>query len=259
MSGLTGKCILVTGSTSGIGVSFTMLALQQGAKVVAVAHHAEALAELEQRIGCDELVGAVADVAESVQVKAAVDLGVAKFGRLDGAFNNAGLVGDFGFLDEYPDDEFDRVVRTNIYGCFNVLKHVIHAIRQGDQGGSIVSTSSTCGFRGMQNIPAYVASKHAVEGLTRTAALEGSQFGIRVNCVAPGFVDTQMMALTHKVMDPEDPSRAMQGIAAQVPMQRYARPEEIAQAAAWLLSDDSSYVTGQVVNVDGGISSGFLK
>jgi NAD(P)-dependent dehydrogenase (short-subunit alcohol dehydrogenase family) len=259
MPSLTGKSVLVTGSTSGIGLAFTTHALKEGASVVAVGRRDEALADVEARLGCDELLAVRADVGDAAQVASAVEQGMKKFGRLDGAFNNAGLVGDFGTIDEYSDEEFDRVIRTNIYGSFNVLKHVIGAVRQSGRGGSIVSTSSTCGFRGMASIAPYVASKHAVEGLTQSAALEGATIGIRVNCVAPGFVDTEMMGLTHKVMDPEDPARAMKGIADQVPMQRYAQPDEIARVVAWLMTDEASYITGQVLNVDGGISSCFLR
>jgi NAD(P)-dependent dehydrogenase (short-subunit alcohol dehydrogenase family) len=257
MTALGGKNILVTGATTGIGLALTRLALETGANVLVVAHRPQALEELVGELGCRQLVGTVADIAEAEQVEAAVALAVESFGSLDGAFSNAGLVGNFSALHDYPESEFDRIIKTNIYGSFHVLKFTMRAIRSHGRGGSIVSTSSTCGYRGMASIGAYVASKHAIEGMTRCAALEGAPVKIRVNCIAPGFTDTPMMALTHNALDPDDPARAMKSIADQIPMQRYAHPKEIALAASWLLSDESSYVTGQVYGVDGGGSTGF--
>lgn len=257
MTALSGKNILVTGATTGIGLAFTRLALETGANVLAVAHRPEALAELIAELGCDHMLGIVADVTEAEEVEAAVAGAVEAFGSLDGAFSNAGLVGGFSALHEYQEPEFDRIIKTNIYGSFHVLKCTIAAIRAHGRGGSIVATSSTCGYRGMANIGAYVASKHAIEGMTRSAALEGAAVNVRVNCIAPGFTDTPMMALTHKALDPDNPSQAMKSISDQIPLQRYAQPLEIALAASWLLSDESSYVTGQVYGVDGGGSTGF--
>lgn len=257
MVDLTGKTILVTGATTGIGKAFTELALESGANIVAVGHRQGPVDELLEELANDRLVGTVVDVAESDQVEAAVQLAVDTFGSLHGAFNNAGFVGDFVEIKDQPEEAFDHIVRTNVYGSFHVMKYAMSAIAKAGKGGSIVSTSSTCGHRGMANIGAYVASKHAIEGLTRSAALEGAATGLRVNAVAPGFTETPMMWDTARAMNPTDPAQALKDIGGGIPMQRLAQPREIAHSVAWLMSDDSAYVTGQVVDVDGGGSTGF--
>jgi NAD(P)-dependent dehydrogenase (short-subunit alcohol dehydrogenase family) len=257
MVNIAGKNIFVTGATTGIGLAFTKMALDGGANVVAISHRSESLDELLQECPSTKLVGAVADVGSWVEVQSAVAMGVDRLGHLDGVVNCAGTVGPFAETHSYDEEDFDAVVRTNIYGSFHVLKATIGDMVASGKGGSVVSISSTCGHRGMSSIGPYVASKHAVEGLTRAAALEYAKAGIRVNSIAPGFTDTTMMARSHAAMDPEDPSRAMKSIAQGIPMGRYAQPGEIASAIAWLISDESSYVTGQVIDVDGGGSTGF--
>jgi NAD(P)-dependent dehydrogenase (short-subunit alcohol dehydrogenase family) len=257
MVDLTGKTILVTGATTGIGKAFTELALESGANVAAIGRRAEAVEALLEELGNDRLVGRAVDVTDPGGVEAATQLAVDTFGSLTGAFNNAGLVGEFASLQDLSETEFDRIVKANIYGSFHVLKSAIKAIDKAGKGGSIVSTSSTCGHRGMASISAYVASKHAIEGLTRSAALEGAATGVRVNAIAPGFTDTPMMRATAEAMNAEDPEGVLAAIGAGIPLQRLATAREIAHSVAWLMSDDSSYVTGQVFDIDGGGSTGF--
>ena len=180
-------------------------------------------------------------------VRAAVDA----FGRLDCAHNNAGIEGAYGRTADCDEENFDRTCAVNLKGVYLCLKAEIAHMLRHEGGGAIVNTASVAGVEGAKNLPAYVASKHGVVGLTRTAALEYATRGIRVNAVCPGPIRTRML----EALMEENPRMEPAMIAA-VPMRRLGKPEEIAEAVVWLCSDRASYVTGQGIVVDGGFTAG---
>ncbi len=244
---MTTPVVLITGALAGIGRATALAFARQGARVVVSGRRDEVGADLvrELRELGAEAEFIRADVRVEADVEALVGGAVARFGRLDVAVNNAGTEGRSGPLTEQTADDYAAVFDTNVLGTVLSLKHELRAMRE--QGsGAIVNLSSTLGHRGAPNASMYVASKHAVEGLTRTAALEGAALGIRVNAVAPGPVETQMLAR----LAGSDERKA--ALVAGVPMQRVGTPDEIAQAIVWLASDQAGFLTGQVIDVNGG-------
>ena len=247
---LDGKSALITGCSSGIGRAAALAFARAGAIVTCAdidQNGGEATAALiREAHGKAEFVQA--DVTDSGQVQALVARIVAAHGRLDCAFNNAGIEGDVIELHEASDRNFERVMAVNVRGVWLCLKHEIRQMRR--QGaGAIVNTASVAGLSGFPSLGIYVASKHAVVGLTKSAAIECAQAGIRVNAVCPGPVDTPMM---ERIANNEgQPGR--KEFEAIVPMRRYASPTEIAETVAWLCSDQASYITGVSLPVDGGL------
>lgn len=243
---LEGRNIIVTGAASGIGLAAARLFADYGATVMLVDRHEAVRAVADSLPGAHSATADIADAAAMAEV-------IAGFAAVDGAFNNAGIEGAGGAMVpivDYPDEEFDRVLAVNVRGLWNCLKAQLPAL-QANGGGAIVNTASVMGWLGAPGMAAYSASKHAVVGLTRTAALEAAGFGVRVNAVLPGAVATPM--LTERGF-PANPGFA--AAAASVhPLGRIARPEEVAEAAAWLLSDKASFVTGHTLAVDGGLSA----
>jgi len=195
-----------------------------------------------------------ADVASSRELAACVANTVALHGRIDGFVNNAGIQGPISDLVDYSEEEFDHVWTVNARGCFLGLKHVLPAMRE--QGsGSIVNMSSVAGVRGLSGFAGYVAAKHAVIGLTRVAALEAARFGVRVNAVCPGPTSGRMMSAIETAARPDDPARAAAKYRAAIPLGRYATDEEVAGVVLFLLASTSSFVTGAVWAIDGGMSA----
>jgi len=244
---MTAPVVLITGALAGIGRATALAFARQGARLVVSGRRDDAGAALvrELRELGTEAEFVRADVRQEDDVEALVDRAVARFGRLDIAVNNAGTEGQPGPLTAQTAATYAATFDTNVLGTIFSLKHELRVmLAQGS--GSIVNLSSTMGHRGNANAGLYVASKHAVEGLTRTAALEGAAAGVRVNAVAPGPIDTEM--LTRFAGDDERKN----GLAAGVPMKRLGRPEEIAQAIVFLASDQAGFLTGQVVDVNGG-------
>ena len=244
---MTAPVVLITGALAGIGRATALAFARQGARLVVSGRRDDAGAALvrELRELGVEAEFVRADVRQEDDVEALVDRAVARFGRLDIAVNNAGTEGQPGPLTAQTAETYAATFDTNVLGTIFSLKHELRVmLAQG--GGSIVNLSSTMGHRGNANAGLYVASKHAVEGLTRTAALEGAAAGVRVNAVAPGPIDTDM--LTRFAGDAERKN----GLAAGVPMKRLGRPEEIAQAIVFVASDQAGFLTGQVIDVNGG-------
>jgi NAD(P)-dependent dehydrogenase (short-subunit alcohol dehydrogenase family) len=186
-----------------------------------------------------------ADVPHEDEIRSLVDQTVKRFGRLDVAVNNAGTEGRPGPVTEQTAETYAATFETNVLGTMLSMKHELR-VMQPQGTGSIINLSSTMGQRGAPGAALYTASKHAVEGLTKVAALEGAAFGVRVNAVAPGPIDTEMLARFTGNADRKA------GLIAGVPLKRAGKPDEIAQAITYLASDKASYVTGQILGVNGG-------
>jgi NAD(P)-dependent dehydrogenase (short-subunit alcohol dehydrogenase family) len=239
--------ILITGALTGIGRAAALAFAREGARVVVSGRGedtGQALARELRSLGAEaEFIKA--DVRNEDQVRALVDGTVARFGRLDAAVNNAGTEGTPGPATEQTAEAYTATFETNVLGTLLSMKHELR-VMQAQRAGSIVNISSAYGHEGAAGASVYVASKHAVEGLTRSAALEGAPFGVRVNAVAPGATDTGM--LTRFTGTAENKA----GLAAQAPLARLGAPEEIAQAIVFAASSKSSYMTGHILAVDGG-------
>src|SRR3989449_7041381 len=244
-----GKIALVTGGGSGIGQATALVFAREGAKVVVADVVVEGGEETVRMIKADggESLFVKADVSKSPDVEAMVRQAVGTYGRLDCAFNNAGIGGKFALTADDTEDNWDRVISINLTGVWLCMKYEIpQMLKQG--GGAIVNTASDAGLLGVPQMPAYVASKHGVVGLTKTAALEYAKSGIRVNAVCPGVIKTPMV----ERITGQRAGRA-ERMAAVEPVGRMGKPEEIAEAVVWLCSDAASFVTGLPMPVDGGI------
>jgi NAD(P)-dependent dehydrogenase (short-subunit alcohol dehydrogenase family) len=239
--------VLITGALTGIGRATAFAFAKQGGNVVVSGRRDEAgkaLAE-QLRAFCPDAEFINADVRHEDDVRALVDQALAQFGRLDVAVNNAGTEGLGGQITDQGADSYAATFDTNVLGVILSMKHEVRVMRE--QGsGSIVNVSSTYGHEGAAGASVYVGSKHAVEGITKSVALETAKAGIRVNAVAPGPIDTGM--LTRFTGTQENKASLM----AEVPMGRLGRAEEIASALVFLASDQASYVTGHIFNIDGG-------
>jgi len=249
-----GKVVIVTGAAGGIGRAAMERFAQEGAALVAVDLPGSGLEEavaLAEKAG-GEALAVAADVTRAEDVARYVAEGASRFGGIDFLFNNAGIEGSVTPIDSYPDDAFDRVLAVNVRGVFLGMKHVIPALRRRG-GGAVVNTASVAGFLGEPAIPAYVASKHAVLGLTKCGANTYGPEGIRVNAICPSPVETRMMRSLEAGLAPETPEEAKKMIAQRIPLGRYATPEEVAAAVAFLCSDDARFINGAALTVDGGM------
>jgi NAD(P)-dependent dehydrogenase (short-subunit alcohol dehydrogenase family) len=253
MGKLEGKVALITGAGSGIGRATALLFVKEGAKV-AVADYVPAGGRETVRMikkAKGEAIFIDADVSKTADVERMIKTTLGKYGRIDILYNNAGVMGAYAFTADTPDKKWDNILNTNLKGVFLGSKYVIPVmLNQG--GGVIINTASTAGMIGLPGLPAYCASKAGVIQLTKTMALEYADQNIRVNCICPGGILTAM-AQPPGPGEPPPPFRQSQ------PMRRFGQPEEIARAALYLACDDSSYVTGAALVVDGGWATGLAK
>jgi NAD(P)-dependent dehydrogenase (short-subunit alcohol dehydrogenase family) len=242
-----GKVALITGGGSGIGRATAMLFAREGARVAIADYSVEGgertLRAIKEAGG--DAIFLAADVANHKDVEAMVKKTVEHYGRLDCAFNNAGIEGEFSATPDCTLDNWQRVIGINLSGVFYCMKYEIPEMLKNG-GGTIVNTSSICGLAGIANTSAYTAAKHGVAGLTKTAALEFSSKGIRVNAVCPGFIRTPMVA---RVMDRG--SFDEKAVVQTHPINRLGQAEEIAEAVLWLSTDASSFVSGVPMPIDG--------
>ncbi len=250
MDMLKGKVALVTGAASGIGRATALSFAREGAKVVVsdIADGAEETVRMiQEQGGTASFVRC--NVAEPNDVQHLVQSAVERYGQLDCAFNNAGIGGTQASTADYPIDEWNRLLSINLTGVFLCMREELR-VMQPRQQGVIVNNASILGLVGFRNSPAYVAAKHGVLGLTKTAALEAAPLGVRVTAVCPGFIHTPMVDSAFQ----NDP-QAEQAIASMHAMNRMGRPEEISDAVVFLCSDAASFVTGQPLVIDGGYLS----
>jgi NAD(P)-dependent dehydrogenase (short-subunit alcohol dehydrogenase family) len=247
---LDGKVALVTGGSTGIGQATSLVLAREGAKVaiadIAVNAANRTVETIKSRGG--DACFIKTDVNQTADVESMVAKVVSVYGRLDCAFNNAGIEGDLAYTADCTEENFDRVIAINLKGVWLCMKQEIHQMLRQGNGGSIVNTASVAGLVGFPLAPAYVASKFGVVGLSKTAALEYAEQEIRVNAVCPGVIETPMVdRIVESGVITADAYRAME------PIGRFGKPAEIGEAVSWLLSDESSFVTGVAMPVDGGL------
>ena len=244
------KVALVTGAASGMGLATARTFADAGAAVLLADFREDAVKAEAQKlvIAGHKAIAVRCDVSDDAQVAAMVDRTVAEFGRIDAAFNNAGVMAHIADTADSTREEWDRVIGINLRGVWSCMKYELRQMqRQG--GGAIVNNASVGALSGNPGIGSYIASKHGVVGLTRTAALEYIKQGIRVNAVNPGLIDTQ---IARDVVSGDE--QAYGEIAKNVPIGRAGRPEEIASAVLWVCSPGADYVVGHALTVDGGMT-----
>lgn len=251
MKQFEGKVAIVTGGSSGVGKATCIELAKRGASVVVSGRREkECLETLEviKEVGGNGIF-IQCDISDGIQVKNLVYQTVVKFGKLDLAINNAGYFGVNSSLTEYPEDIYEKVINTNLKGTFLCLKYELQEMAKS--GGSIVNIASVNGLVSMPyGVGPYAASKHAIVGLTKTAALEFASKKIRVNAICPAIIETEMMSEIFNASP--NPEKAKRNMDMAHPMQRMCKPEEVAKSAVWLCSDEASFITGVALPVDGG-------
>lgn len=242
----------------GLGLAAAKEAAKQGALLSLIDYNEKALEEAKQSIVKEypdtKISTVVADVSKEADVKRYVDETVKSFSRIDGFYNNAGIEGKQAPMTEYDVEVFKKVIDINLMGVYYGMRYIIPIMKQ-QQYGRIVNVASVGGIRGVLNQTAYVASKHAVSGMTKNAALEYGRDGIITNAIAPGAILTPMVAEAFRQVNPADPKAAETEYAKANPVKRLGIPEEVAKVVTFLLSEDCSYVNGQTIAVDGGESN----
>lgn len=252
---LQDKRIVVTGGSGGIGRAMARHFLEHGARVLLTDLKDEDLKDAAGALGQDDRVFTVAaDVTEADGNRRIVEAAKEHLGGIDVFCANAGVEGVVKPLTEYPEDTWDLVQAVNVKGVWLGLKHAFPVMAEGG-GGSVIITSSVAGLQGNARMSAYTVSKHAVIGLARTAAIEGAEHGIRVNCINPGPVDNRMMRSLESGMNADDPDSVKEGFTQMIPMGRYVEEDDVARVAVYLASDLSGFVTGTLNVVDGGLSA----
>ncbi len=243
------KVVLVTGGASGIGRAAVDRLARDGAHIIVADIQAELASEVVRHVknGGGSAEVCELDVAAEGAAAAAVASIVAAHGRLDGAFNNAGIVGPTAKLLEIKPEEWAQVLAVNLTSVFSCLQAEIAQMIQQESGGSIVNTASICGLVALPHASAYNAAKHGIVGLTKSSALEYGPQNIRVNAVCPGFIDTPMLAKGAGAN-----AKVLEKVVRTIPMRRVAGANEVADVVAWLLSAQSSYVSGVAMPIDGG-------
>ena len=252
---LEGKTAIVTGATGGIGEATAKRFLEEGASVMLVGRSAEKLESTRGRLSAVGRVAvAVADAADEAATAEAVAATVTAFGGVDILIANAGKEGNFAPIESLPMSEFEDVLRTNLIGVWLSMKYCVEPMKKHG-AGSIIALSSIAGMVGAPIMAPYVASKHAVYGLVKCAALELAPFNVRVNAIGPGPIDNRMIRSLEAQFNPADSAAAHDFVLSKVAMGRYGTNEEVANLALFLASDESSYCTGGIHMIDGGFTA----
>ncbi|PSL42782.1 NAD(P)-dependent dehydrogenase (short-subunit alcohol dehydrogenase family) [Salsuginibacillus halophilus] len=255
MARLDGKTALITGGSAGIGKETAKLFLQEGARVALVDINEDELTKTAEELEDPEnVITMQGDVSNEEDVKRYVNQTVETFGQIDILFNNAGIEGKVAPLTEQRIEDFEQVMSVNVRGTFLNLQYVL-PIMQQQKSGSVINNSSVAGFIGSPGVAPYVTSKHAVIGLTKTAALETAEANVRVNSIHPSPVETRMMRSLESGANPDAAEDAKKAFTAGIPLGRYGESEEIAKLALFLASDESQFITGAQYRIDGGMAA----
>jgi NAD(P)-dependent dehydrogenase (short-subunit alcohol dehydrogenase family) len=249
---LDGSIAVVTGAAGVIGSATTKLLAERGARIVAIDRRREDVeAAIKELPASAEALAVAADVSDEDEVAGYVRAAVDRFGTIDVFYNNAGVEGDVAPITQYSLESFRKVIDVNVVGVFLGMKHVLPVMLKQDKG-SIINTASIAGLMGSPHIAVYSASKHAVIGLTKSAAWECTATGVRVNCVCPGLIDSRMLSAIIEGRNPGNAPVPNDKIVERIPARRLGLASEVASIVAFLASDDASYVSGSAYTVDGG-------
>ncbi len=252
MKRLENKVALITGGAGGIGKATAKQFINEGARVMLIDLKEDELKKVQEELKSDNVYYIAADVSKTEEVKKYAQKAEEFFGKVDVFFNNAGVEGPVKPTTDYPVEEFDKVMGVNVRGVWLGMKFITPLMKDG---GSIVLTSSVAGLIGMGNLSAYVASKHAVNGITRSLALELAGRNIRVNAINPSPVDNRMMRSVEKGFSPDDTEAAKTQFEEMIPLGRYAENQDISNLVTFLASDESSFITGAIHPIDGGMTA----
>jgi NAD(P)-dependent dehydrogenase (short-subunit alcohol dehydrogenase family) len=249
---LDGKVAVVTGAAGVIGTATLWLLAERGARIVAVDRRAQDLqTAIKDLPASAQALAVTADVTDEDEVAEYVRTAVDKFGTIDVFYNNAGVEGDVAPITKYSLESFRKVIDVNVVGVFLGMKHVLPVMLKQDKG-SIINTASIAGLMGSPHIAVYSASKHAVIGLTKSAAWECTATGVRVNCVCPGLIDSRMLSTILQGRNQGNAPTSNEKIVERIPARRLGQASEVASIVAFLASDEASYVSGSAYTVDGG-------
>jgi len=252
------QVIIITGAAMGLGFAAAEELAKKGANLVLVDYNEESLKKAEEQLkkaySGIKIITVKADVSNEEDVKNYVNTAVKEFGRIDGLYNNAGIEGKQASITEYDLDIFKKVIDINLMGVYYGLRYVI-PVMQKQKYGRIVNVASVGGIRGVLNQMPYVASKHAVSGMTKNAAIEYGKDGILTNAIAPGAILTPMVAEAFKQVNPKDPKAAEEQYAKHNPTRALGDPKDVGKLVAFLISKDNGYVSGQTIAIDGGESN----
>lgn len=248
------KVVLITGAAGGIGLASAKKFAEEGAKLALVDLSAEAVENAAKEIEGTEIITFGANVTDESEVEKFVNATKEHFGKIDVFLNNAGVNGKTEELVDITKENIESVFAVNVYGVFYGLKHVL-AVMKEQKSGSVINMGSIGSWIGSPSMSPYVASKHAVIGITKSAALEAADYGVRVNAISPHAVETEMMRRIEANRNPEEAAASKQAVIDGIPLSRYAQPEEIADLIIFIGSDKASFITGTYQRIDGGASA----